>query len=364
MNFSHAVLSDGTVQRNTKEGYAPIGNRQQELANIAKVASDYAKKNGISIEASIFDYMIEPQGSRDKLLFFLKEQLPSDGYLVKLAGLLNEKPEVEQSLRKDHNLNDEQIFLLKSIFEGTEDGKRVWFALYAETMTLERNIVDGKAINISLDEAESYDSFISRLPSILQNKVGDGSGYRFFSPSGRDVRDIHVVESIAFKKDRHDLLCYVLRKFTEAVNSKIFWNKDNLSNKKSYFLWLVNNNKPTNRTCFTAFRDLQLLIKKRYADKNRGFNYNGSYMKLQTEEHADLLMYVAANPNKDSAVCIIANGKIFSSVELMFEAIKDGTAYQKCDWYDSISQHFTSGFSKEEEQPYLSPFYHPQSNLK
>ena len=178
MMKKYAFNSEGIAVTCEKIKVQPdtLHSKLTELQQLSDKMTILLNKNGIVVSA--FDMMIQPFGNEEQLLFFSKEQLPSDGELVKQAGFAKHHP----NYFTEH---PEEEYFLKSIYGIVENGKVAWYLLMADFFCLTRNIADNKWITIQ-HRAIPYYQFVSELSDIMirkeDNEQHDVNGrYKFYS---------------------------------------------------------------------------------------------------------------------------------------------------------------------------------------
>lgn len=336
-HYTYGVDSNGKIQPCREEYFSQIDKRQTEISDISDIFTDYISKNNIPFNTDNIQYTIQPYGNEDSIVFYVKKPVPSDSYLVKLSANLKAKPELEEKFFKENEITEEQFFTLKSLYVNETDNKREWYVLYTGRILIERNDIDGEIIQLHYCPLFPYYEFTDSFPNALYSET-NSKGYRIYSPCGINQNNISEVFKIADTES--NLLERAIGNFVNICNKNIFNNKDNMSNEKNRLLYMVNDNNISKKDMFEEYEKMKKIVRKKH-EQNRGFFYKGKHIVYRTENDR-LVIYPVYLPESNKIQFII-NGRIYSSSDETLDAIVDGTAFARCEWFDEVSEYLDKG---------------------
>lgn len=233
MKISCGVTYTGETVKLPSQEYQFLDTtlRLNDLKKINKIFQTYIKNSAFAC-----DYMIQPLFSHDKLLFFSKEELSPTSDMVKEARGSKNKPYFAFKSKENEHL-------LKSIFtvEQHYPLKSISYLLRAEAIDIERNLLDGKVINVSRIPPIPYYTFMTEVfDPILQSDIDKQKfcqKYNFYAPSRKDWR--FAEQLLPYAVEYQQNYSPILDCCRDVLDVGI-WKTDKDSNKKNLQLWLKN----------------------------------------------------------------------------------------------------------------------------
>lgn len=228
MKISCGVTYTGETVKLPNEEYRFLDTEERlnDLKKINKIFQLHIKDSTFAC-----DYMIQPLFSHDRLLFFSKQELSPMSDLAKEASGSKNKPYFAFE-------NKEHEHLMKSIFTEDCPHKQCSYLLRAEAIDIERNLLDGRVINVSLAPSVPYYTFITEVfDPILQADIDKQKfceKYNFYAPSHKDWRYAEQLLPYAVDYQQNYNL---LLDHCKGVLEDGPWQIDKDSNKKNLQLW-------------------------------------------------------------------------------------------------------------------------------
>ena len=301
--------------------------RFKELRQYIPDFTDFLAEQNIMAGGKAFTYMVQPLYTTDRLIYFAKTEFSSSSQAVKLANEIEKHPEILASKEKTE--------FMKSIFPDDSSGKKRWYFLTVGFVAFERNLYDGKKINMKAVPPVPYASFMSSLQEQLITaediEKAEPCPRFMLKTDGFPLQDTKTLLSVAFERDisegQHSL-------FDEAVQNSVshymqshgFRSKDKTSNRAISCLSIINDNK---ESVFPVYEMVKNAIKKTHKGAY-GIRYKGNEINAHIDDERTLTIFVSGTAEKPQ---FIVGGAIYASLEALKEALITEEIFKETKWF-------------------------------
>lgn len=368
-----AIDSKGELHNIESEpNICDLVSMKQRISTLYQLAGKLVpvlKKCGFDINddkfKETFDYLLQPFGVHECIVYFVKTPMSSTSDDVKLAHLLKNDPEKARLVRSDISnglktqLSDDTLLSIISTKENGENTK--WWLLNAVIIEVERNKFDGKIISINPEKLIPYHKFHEifngkiievknksneegtekakeeneetgqiKKKTVIKRE-GNLNKFYVYSPSERDLLDEKAVidSSIMYQYGTDEVRFEKIREYLNKVLYPMQCKLDKYSNTRSGCLnYIMSNPLKSMFPVYNKIKTELLKIKEVstvYYKNSRIFFTLGSYGKQciyvcneKDEEQYKIGRYV---PNENSL--FILNGHSYDSIEKLICAVTD-----------------------------------------
>lgn len=332
MKFTKMFNSKGELLRTdtSEQNFCPQDKRLRDLNILASEL--YEALAPFKLSPKTFDYIIEPYGMEDRLIWFSKVRLEGDSDLVKLSQKAIKDPDYEYQ-------DKEQEAVFRSIFQNTENGKAVWYLLSAETICLTRNMCDMKVIKAEAEKPAPYHAFMEEAKTNRITKdelvLAEATDKRKYLACEKNYNDVRFLFQAALTRSEDDVLDGYIQVGVNRYKKKLLADRDEFSNEKTYALMLLNDSRYEQQ--YEVFNKLKLWgVKEARIDENRiDFSYKGNRFIIKVGEQVGEA-YISKDPVHSSPIFQM-NGKIIESVDALKEAVMNGECFAPSPlWWDEV----------------------------
>lgn len=303
--------------------YLDVNVRTDELRFFAAEYFKYLNGNGIDSTDNKFVCLIQPFFVLDKLVFFTKTEFSSSSQAVKYANEIERHPEILASKEKTD--------FLKSIFSDCS-GRR-WYYLEVGIITFERNLYDGKKINIHSTLPVAYETFIKKLKGqlITQYDIDKKNvSSKFVLISDISIYEPKTLLKIAFEKKVADRKQTYFDKVTEEflfnyMKTNEYDKKDKYSNQAITCLSAINENK---NNVFPIYKEIKICIKKIFKE-SYGISYKGNQIVAHINDKQKIMLYISGNKTNYQIIV----GGIKYSLQEFKEALLANELFVETKWF-------------------------------
>lgn len=326
MKITYAYDSKGKLNEINSRLVLPDSRTRAEEASLlaSRVALFYEYENML-IDKSGFYLMIQPLYADDTVLYFAKTPLSSSSDEVKLSNALKYKPDFVFP-------NREQEDLLKSIFSAEINGRTTWWYLTAEMLAFERNLYDGKYINIRRSTAVPYNRLMRILPKITADNIDmqkNSFCSKYETYFSRDFNDTaSLIRTAVVRNEDYDT--GTLRIIGHLKKMYSLYECDARSNAKNLCLWHINDSKPYD--AFPEYSEIRSYLRNSSLDAV-GICYSGNAVKYRLEPYARQTIYVCRSLENRSSRAFVTNGHIYRSIDELKRAIETSACFSVAEWY-------------------------------
>lgn len=281
-----------------------------------------------------FDYIIQPYGMDDRLIWFSKVRLEGDSDLVKLSQTAIKNPDFEYQ-------DAEQEATFKSIFQNMESSKSVWYLLSAETICLTRNMCDAKIIKAEAEKPIPYQLFMDNAKAnritrdeLVLGKATDKCKYLAHE---KDYNDVRFLFQTALLRSEDDVLDGYIQVGLNHFKKKFLSGADECSNEKTYALMLLNDSRYEEQ--YEIFKKLKLWGGKeaRINGERINISYKNNCMLVKAAGYEQTgEIYICKDPVHEFPVFQM-NGKIINGIDAVKAAIESGECFAPSPlWWDEV----------------------------
>ncbi len=329
IKYTNMYNSKGKIIRtNTSSlNFCPQDKRLQALSTLAnKLLETLSPFNPTP---KTFDFVIQPYGMEDRLIWFSKIKLEGDSELVKLSQSAVSNP--------DYQYQDaEQESIFKSVFSSFENGKTNWYLLNAETICLTRNMCDMKIIKAEAEKPIPYHTFIkeSKTNRITRDALvmAVASDKRKYLAHGKNYNDVRFLIQSALSRSENDVLDGYIQAGLNLFKKEHIIDCDEYSNKKSHALMLLNDSRYEKGEQFQVCNILKLWGTKEV--KHTTVSYTGNLMQIKKDDKITEV-YVSKSPDSDIPIFQV-NGTIIKGIDNLKRAILSGNFAPAPLWWDEV----------------------------
>lgn len=332
IKFTNMFNSKGDIVRTntSKIDFCPQDKRLHDLNVLGHELLEALAP--FKLSPKTFDYVIQPYGMDDRLIWFSKVKLESDSDLVKASQTAIKNPNYEYQ-------DKEQEAVFKSIYQSTEGEKVVWYLLSAETICLTRNMCDMKIIKAEAEKPVPYQTFIEDAKENRITKeeltLGKATDKRKYLAYEKNYNDVRFLFQTALPRYENDVIDGYIQLGLINFNKKFLADCDSFSNEKTYALMLLNES-PYEKQ-FEIFNKFKLWANKEAKiDGNRvAVSYNRNCMTIRVKEQI-CGIYISKDPIHDSPIFQI-NGKIIENVDDLKKIVESGECFSPAPlWWDEV----------------------------
>lgn len=301
--------------------------RFKELRQYVSDFTDFLAEQNIMAGGKAFAYMVQPLYTTDRLIYFAKTEFSSSSQAVKLANEIEKHPEILASKEKTE--------FMKSIFPDDSSGKKRWYFLTVGYVAFERNLYDGKRINMKPVVPVPYASFISSLQEQLITaediEKAEPCPRFILKTDGFRLQDAKTLLSVAFERDisegQHSLFDKVVQdSVSHYMQTHGFRSKDKASNRAISCLSIINENK---ENVFPVYEAVKNAIKKTHKGAY-GIHYKGNEINAHIDDERTLTIFVSGTVEKPQ---FIVGGAVYSSLEALKKALVTGEIFRETKWF-------------------------------
>lgn len=319
--------------------------RFKELRQYVSDFTDFLAEQNIMAGGKAFAYMVQPLYTTDRLIYFAKTEFSSSSQAVKLANEIEKHPEIMASKEKTE--------FMKSIFSDDSSGKKRWYYLTVGYIAFERNLYDGKRINMKSVAPVAYASFLSNIQEqlITQDDMDKAEPCPRFlmKTDGFSLQDTKTLLSVAFDRDLTD---GQHSSFDKAVQDSVlhymqthgFRSKDKTSNRSISCLSVINESKGN---IYPVYETVKNAIKKTHKGAY-GIRYKGNEIVAHIDDERTLTVYVSGTVEKPQ---FIVGGITYFTLDALKEALITEEAFKETKWFsEKVKPHIR-------EKTYVKPQY-------
>lgn len=334
IKFTNMFDSKGNLVRtNTSDlSFCPQDKRLHDLSVLAYELLETLEP--FKPNPKTFDYIIQPYGMDDRVIWFSKVKLEGDSDLVKVSQTAVKNPDYEYQ-------DKEQEAMFKSIFQNMENGKSVWYLLSAETICLTRNMCDMKIIKAEAEKPVPYQMFMdnAKVNRITRNEsvLGKASDKCKYLAHEKDYNKVQFLFQSALLRSEDDVLDGYIQAGLNRFKKRFLSERDELSNEKTYALMLLNDSRYENQ--YEIIEELKRWGGKeaRIDGERIGISYKNNcvFIRVKSKEQVGEV-YIAKDPVHDSPVFQM-NGKIINSIDDLKKSIESGECFAPSPlWWDEV----------------------------
>lgn len=326
MKITYAYDSKGKLNEiNDRLVFPEITARAEEASLLASRVALFYEYENMLIDKSGFYLMIQPLYTDDTVLYFTKTPLSSSSDEVKLSNALKYKPDFVFP-------NREQEDILKSIFSAEINGRTTWWYLTAEMLAFERNLYDGKYINIRKSTAIPYNRLMRLLPKITVSNIDiqkNGFCNKYKMYFSRDLNDTaNLLRTAVVRNDNYNAgTLHIIGNLKKMYS---MYECDARSNAKNLCLWHINDSKPYD--AFPEYSEIRNYLRNSFPDAV-GICYSGNAVKYRLEPYERQTIYVCCSLENRSSRTFVTNGHIYRSINELKRAIETSACFSVEDWY-------------------------------
>ena len=343
MGYKYAVVSDGSVleshEVNSPVYFVPLPEKQQTLQNLSERVAETFREHRILAENNVFDFLIQPFYTEERLLFFTKEKLEASDIRVRQSANLKRNP--------SYHYNNKGLELqLRSIYPCKEGNKTNYYLLNIESFVMERNFTDGEYIRIKADVPIPYFGFYQNLEKSLLGKDeaqkiinmnGISPKYILESPSGRVYTDPENLLQKAILRDK-PYPTALMDKAIDAAQDMLMLqygmqHRDPNSNHKMFCLHQIVDCKRDEKKEFEIYNKFKKFLKTELPG-TVGICYkkNAIYFRVNNERKVIFIV----NAEKEH---FNIGGYSVKGFEAMQDMFRKGTAFKETEWFEDIKPY-------------------------